>query len=46
MAEGATGTEIFTGLRWRLERIKKLGVPLSGVTRGQVDELLKELERA
>jgi hypothetical protein len=46
MVEGATGTEIFMGLRWQLQQLKGCGVPLSDGTSRQVDDLLKELERA
>lgn len=46
MAEGATGTEIFLGLRCQLRQLKSCGVPLSDGTSGQVDDLLKELDSA
>jgi hypothetical protein len=46
MAAGATGTEIFMGLRWQLRELKRSGNRLSGETTGQVDTLLKELNSA
>jgi hypothetical protein len=46
MTEGATGTEIFMGLRWQLQQLKHCGVPLSDQTSRQVDDLSKELDRA
>jgi len=39
MAGGATGTEIFMGLRWHLEQLKGGGVPLSEEAKAQADEL-------
>ena len=46
IAEGASGTEIFMGLRWQLQQLKRCGVPLSDQTWGQVEDLSKELDRA
>jgi hypothetical protein len=46
MADGATGTEIFMGLRFHLQLLKGSGVPMSVGTRWHVDYLLKELDSA
>ena len=46
MAEGATGTEIFMGLRWRLQQLERRGDSLSDGAKERIGALLKELDAA
>jgi hypothetical protein len=46
MADGATGSEIFMGLRYHLQQLKGCGVPISEETGRHVDYLMNELDRA
>jgi hypothetical protein len=46
LEEGATGTEIFMGLRWQLQQLAGSGDSLSEGTRAQLETLLKELNTA
>lgn len=43
MAEGATGTEVFMGLRWQLRQVTNSGLAISPMLQSQIEELLSQL---